>query len=196
MKMITRIRSYGFDPGLRHGMLIRATFDWTSKGSVVLSSFDECFSWPKKHVSEGIGEKSPPVEVYELTKLIIKGMTKVDEYMNHPIGIDFDPVSSFWRSRRLQLVQMGFFIGYMTHAAHALGHPVINLPPHVIRKKFGLKHQTVKEELWDKFIEVVDFEPSAALTEITESPMKSRDIQDALILAWMVAEAKYREVAT
>lgn len=196
MKVIHRIRTYGFDPGLRHGILVRGTFDWTPKGSVVLASLDTCFSWPKKHVSEGIGEKSPPVEVYELTKLLIKGMTTVDEYMNHPVCVDFDPISGFWRSRRLQLTQMGFFMGYFSHAAHALGHPVTFLSPSILRKRFGLKHQTQKEELWDKFIEVVDFEPSSALTEVAESPMKSRDIQDALILAYMVAEARYREVAT
>lgn len=167
---------YGFDPSLRHGVLVGAEFQH-SDGHSVLSNFDIIFQWTKR-THTGIGEKSPTDDVFGLVQLIVASL------MNRPvatIAVDWDPRSIFWRSRKLQNVQLALFIGYFTRAAHQLGYPVVFVNPSEVRSAMGLK-KAEKLVLQDWFMNVVD-------TSRYQSLMADEDTCDATILAYLASRS-------
>lgn len=174
--------AYGFDPAFRHGALVYAEFELDSGAMDKLSHYEIVYSWGKR--SEGIGEDSDPSEVFKLVQRII---TPLKDRSNLPISVDWDPRSVYWRSRKLQVVQLSLMIGYFTRACQTLGFPVIYIKPQEVRKSLGLfKADKESLQLWfSEQCDLSDYE--------NQFTTKNSDFLDAVILAYLVARSIHRK---
>ena len=178
--------AFGFDPSLRHGALVFASFAFPHSGDItqyrVLIDWDDTFSWDKKS-DIAIGMKSPPQAVWRLLEGAIKALAS--DPSHSPVGIDWTIYSATWKGKKLQTAQQAYEVGYFTRAAHCLGHPVIYVTPRSVRDTLGLGRAD-KAEVWTAFRDQVEF------AEHVDLP-KTEDQRDALILAYCVAQATYLE---
>lgn len=169
------VSAYGFDPGLRHGVLTKVEFKIDRGGPVTLSRFSVIYSWNKKS-PRSLGEKSSPKQVFQLALDILRAL---DHHPKGTIGVDWDPRSVFWRGRKLQAIQLAFFMGYLTGTAATLGYPVVYLPPEEVRKRLGLTARNSKESLWETL------SPRIGAEKVTGD--ENSDLQDSIILAYLIA---------
>lgn len=181
--MITeRVTAFGFDPGLRHGALVRATFVPEGRGAI-LSDLCTIFRWDKRNPLS-LGEKSDPKEVFKLTQHMTKLMREQPVY---PLAIDWDPYSVFWRARKLQSVQLALFMGYFSRACHELGVPTVFISPMKVREFLKLPPRAEKEVMQQWFTKSVSITKYPKLVQKTNS-----DIMDSVILAYLASRSMDR----
>jgi hypothetical protein len=191
-------RAYGFDPGLRHGVLVRATFHVTEE-QTKLAQYHVVAMWKKRRKGKGgvegvdwLSEDSTFPQIYNFSNWLIEAMCQFPDYANDPVGIDYTPHSVFWNSRRLQAVTQAFFMGYFARGAQTLGHPVIFMPPSSIRSKAKLSQSAEKSTVWEELINTPN---GFTLPNSVKMPEDS-DTKDALVLAYFVAIANLKRGLT
>ena len=171
------IHTIGIDPGLRHGAVVYAEWEFLDGIDWCLREPQLLYSWTKKH-SVSIGQKSPPQEVYRLANMINQSIAG-NVPKGTPIAIDWSRYSVHYKSRKLQAVQLAFFLGYLARAVQAGGHPVVFFSPHEVRSKMDMGAGD-KAAAWRWFIGQV---------EPIELPTLTEDQQDALILSYVMARS-------
>ena len=182
--------TYGFDPGLRHGKLVKARFRPSRDNRLELIDWELKFSWPQKKSSmapaiaqTGIGLKSPAREIYDLANLLLDSVK--EEGTNYPIGVDYTPNSGYWSRRVMQHIKLAFFMGYTTRTLHTLGWPVIFISPNEVRGHVGLSQKADKQQVWKAYT-------SPGPLRIIKGVPNEEDLQDAILLAAIVAMVKHR----
>lgn len=171
------LTSYGFDPSLNHGALVKSTFLFTCDEVHVVSAV---LSYEWKSKSEALTEKSRPTEVFKLINLMFQGITQND--VGPVIGVDYDDRAAYWTRRPGQVAKLQFLIGYFSCAAHSLGCPVIMISPQNVRRLLELPQKGDKSDTWLTFLARIQ-----GKTRIPADIAYSGDARDALILAYLVA---------
>lgn len=172
--------AYGFDPAFRHGALVYTRFD---KGSDQipnrLAELKVVYAWDKKN---GVGTDAEPIEFFKLAQRIVEPMAHLPIL---PVAIDWNPKSVYWRAAKLQMVQLGLFIGYFTRALHGLGFPVVFINPEQVRRALGSNNpRAKKEEVHGWFSSVCDYSEYASFLN-----RRNTDFIDATILAYLLAQS-------
>ncbi len=129
------VKFYGFDPGLRHGVLLLAEFDEVSKTAKV----DVCFEWKKKDTHLSL--ISTPLEISVFTNTLISKLT--DPAL--ALGIEYDPQNVYMRNHSIQVVIMAFMIGYLSRGAQSRGLPIVYVKPTQLKEYFGISLKEGKE---------------------------------------------------
>lgn len=129
------LKFYGFDPGLRHGVLLLVEFEEESKTAKV----DVCFSWNKKDTHLSL--KSTPLEISVFTNLLIGKLT--DPAL--ALGIEYDPQNVYMRNHSIQVVITAFMIGYLSRGAQSRGLPIVYVKPTQLKEYFGISPKEGKE---------------------------------------------------
>lgn len=184
--------AFGLDPSLRHGALVFATFEFPQGESVsqyrILVDWDDSFSWDKK--SEfAIGMTSPPGAVWALIRQVVRPLRA--DLSRSPVGVDWTIYSATWKGKKLQTAQQAYQVGYLTRAAHSLGHPVVYITPKAVRDNLALPGKADKTQAWDAFTNQVALPAGPSWDDVTAET--TEDQRDALILAYCTALAAYKE---
>lgn len=172
--------AYGFDPAFRHGALVYTNFSIGSRREKDrLTDLKIIYSWGQKN---GVSPKASPTELFRLAQNIVDPLKSIPVL---PIAIDWDPQSVYWRASRIQIVQLGLFLGYLTRAMHDLGFPVVYINPGQVRKAFGSNNARMKkEEIHQWFREFCTYEEYENFLN-----QKNTDYLDATILAYLLARS-------
>lgn len=181
------IRTFGFDPGLRHGVLLSASWDFSTE-PVTIAHYSVIRQWKKPRRKdkgqEGVdwlAEDSVFRNIYQFSNGIVEALIQSPDYYHHPIAVDYTPYSIYWQSRRMQGVTLAFFLGYLTRAFHTLGHPVIFLSPAIVRESSKLPKNAEKADVWKELTTntISGFHGGDLPTD--------EDVRDALILSFLLA---------
>lgn len=173
---------YGFDPGLRHGALVRSVFHFSDeRKSVRLREVQVCFRWHRKSKLT-LTLDSPYEQYHRLGSQVITAMA---DDPGCGVAIDWDRAAIYWSKTGVQLVMMAYFLGYITRGWQTLGHPVILMQPNEVRKGFDLKPKASKEEVWSQFTKTVSVGP--ALSRLLLDSYA--DTMDAVVLSYFIAKA-------
>lgn len=168
---------YGLDPSLRHGQLIKTEWNFPRNG-LPRVIWQPIYDWKKRNPIS-LSVKATPVEIHTLAKEIVQGVDAPGL-----VGIDWDPASISWKSRRDQGIRLAFFMGYLSRVFLGIGCSTIFLTPRVVRETFGLHPRAPKEDVWkvafERFIQNSKLELNS-------------DIRDALILTYVVAWSLHEE---
>lgn len=172
-------QAYGFDPSFRHGALVLAQFQF-GQDKDILTNWNIVYSWSGK--TSGFSPNSPASVVFSIAQQLT---TALKHSPVQPVAIDWEPQSVYWRASRLQVVQLGMFLGYVSHGLHSMGFPTVYLTPTEIRKFARLKNrQAEKSETHVWFRQQVDI---SAFSKFLEG--KNTDFMDATILAYVISRS-------
>jgi len=120
--------SFGIDPSLRHGSVVKVA------GSGELE-FEEVFSWNKKS-KVSIGQTAKMTQIRQLSGAITQAIADTASGKEYVI-VEFDRNSVYWRSGKLQIVTLALFIGFLTAELSQLGFRVSLFKPKEIREFYG-----------------------------------------------------------
>jgi len=172
--------SYGFDPSLRHGALVHASFMF-QVDKAFLASATLIYSWKPSHPLS-LTENSPPSDVFFLIDSIITSFPSLAE--GSIVAIDYDDRAAYWTKRPGQVAKLQFLSGYFAKASHYLGCPTVMLAPSTVRRFLGLPMKGDKVEVWQAFCSVVELG-----SHCPRKILDLEDARDALVLAYIVAAA-------
>lgn len=181
---------YGLDPALRHGSLLRAT--WNFAGKIPeLAEVNEIYKWSQSS-SVSCGVKDDPAQIQRLSMAILRSLK------DHPAGyfsIDWDFNVGISVARKTQLVRMSYFMGYLTRCLQGRGNIVVMFAPLRVRRAFGLKNTAGKTDVF------LSFEKETDLGKYNiwrggrplNNNQSDEDWYDALILSYVMAKAMLQE---
>lgn len=169
--------AFGFDPSFRHGSLILCTFE-----DHRMTDLKVIFSWGRKEV--GIDYKAPITEAYRFCNQILETLPPTNLETVPPIAIDWDPQAVYWRAVKLQMVQMGSIIGYLSRGFLERGYPIAYITPTEVRKHFSISiRNSEKSVVYDQFLSSV----GGTSDILNKYPKKlALDIMDSIILAYLI----------
>lgn len=198
------IRSMGFDPGLRHGSLVSTDFEAsynekTEDVDLNLIRWSILYTWTQKS-PYSLSERCTPNQISILTSQLLNSTLELGIVINPlnnkhqvSIGVDWDPVSVHWHSRKLQMSKLSFFLGYFSAVFHVHGFPCIYVSPTRVRTFFGLSRQSKKQEVWNRITGIVSLDTIKRDPRVQDEMKKDGDIMDAFLLSYLVAkERAYR----
>lgn len=171
------VTTYGFDPALRHGALVRASFH-LSQSRHRLLYFDYIWGWDKRSPLA----LSQACDTNQMAALATEICNQINNYPKGRVGVDWDSGSVFWGTDRLTSVKVSYFLGYCGALLKPLGFQILHIRPDQVRDKFHLVSTVHKKEVASVFKSVVD--TGNALKNIQDP---EGDIIDAIILAYLAA---------
>ncbi len=169
---------YGFDPGFRHGAMTLSSLATNDEGNLAILAVARPFVWKEKS-GLGISEQAAPHEIFSFSEDIVRTLSQL---VKGPVVIDWDPYSVFWRSRKVQSVILGVFIGYISGSLAHRGYYPIVLNPTSVREYFRLPPRAKKEDVHAHFFR------EARLTELGHDELKAlenQDVLDSVILSYV-----------
>lgn len=170
---------YGFDPGLRHGVLLLAEFDEENKSAKV----DICFQWKEK--DEHLSLKSTPLEISLFTHKIVSKLT--DPAI--AFGMEWDPQNVYMRTHRVQVVITAFLMGYLSRGAQSRGIPQVYVTPSQLKSYFGISPKEGKDYMKRTL-------PDFHEWDLPEIIYKDSDCFDAFLVAYFTWRMSNAPVST
>lgn len=209
------VTAYGFDPALRHGCLLRATFEfkfgfWDVEKfgglpdlhdvlpvEVTLKDWKVVFEWTAKSefsIKKGSDAQAMGMLSDQVLRAIHEDYKNQEfkdfprkSHFSHYLPIDFDPNAVYWRGQKIQVVRLSYLMGYLVSSLSwtVPSLEVLMVSPKKVREQLGLRGNSAKEEV----IEV--FQRLLANTEadFTRLTTRKQDRMDALILSFTSARA-------
>ncbi len=181
----------GFDPAFRHGVLLKALFEFGDHNKDRIIATKSIYSWGRK--GDGISFKDKTTDIFKFANTIIDKLPSEEGKTRFPIGIDWEPQSVYWRATKVQVVQMSLFLGYLSRGFMALGYPTVFITPGTVREFFGLKSRRAeKEAVHECFLSHVELVPEVK-AKLNVSKQRAGDYLDSLILAYIMSKATEAE---
>lgn len=180
------IATFGFDPGLRHGAIVHATFDLSPKRHVCLEA-EVVYQWTEKD-EVSLASKSPLLQIAVFVQSgLIPQFTK--PAMN--CGIEFSPSSVYWTRQRGQVVSLAFMLGFLMHGLLAAGLPTTFITVDQLKKAFSISPREGKAYM-ERRIELIEC-PVLRLPKEFNPHEQTDDIFDAFLLAYLTAHLLTRK---
>lgn len=174
------IAAYGLDPSLRHGVLAYTETDASGR----LLRYDQVYQWTAKD-DLSLSRGAEPTAIYELSADILRS---IREHGNRTswFAVDWDPNSVNWKTNKLQIVTLSYFMGYLAQGLHQLSIVPTYYPPNELRRDLGLAKNTDKDSVWNSF----KYNFGHLLGNSLPRPSKQGDEIDAFILAYLTCLAR------
>lgn len=174
---ITRrlVTTYGLDAALRHGVLVRATWevqDDEDPMTAKLITYGIRAEWTQRNATE-----LTPRRIAQLGQLIATGVDKEDQYPR--IGIDWDFAMVFMRGQAHATARVAFLMGYLYNELIDAKTIPVFITPTELRHRLDLPAKAEKELTWTR-LPLPRTQPKG----ITKKAFS--DVQDALILSYLV----------
>lgn len=180
----SEISTYGFDPGLRNGALVYATFR-IDDSRHTLANFRIIHSWKTKD-EDHLSKQATPIEIARFANdRLLSKMT----YPAHMCGVEWEPNSVYWRAQKLQVVTTGLLVGYILRGTQLQGLPQAFFTPAQVKKAFGISPREGKE-YQKRAVEMVGYPTlTYASDDSVMGWLSSRDpdVFDALLIAYLAA---------
>jgi hypothetical protein len=179
IKQVTYI-THGFDPGLRHGAIVRSVFAFTPRKHWLLDIQVE-YSWTVKN--DRLAAKSSQLEI---SRFVESQLASKFSKPSQGVGIEFSANSVYWRAQKSQVVSLAFMLGYLTSSLFRQGLMVSFITVDQLKKAFSIQPKEKKQEYMAKEIQLLDapeFDPRS----FTDVLMQSDDVYDAFLLSYLTA---------
>lgn len=170
-----KIGTYGFDPGLRHAVLLYTLFDFENKRVEA----EIAHQWTKKDPHLSIS--STPLEISAFTQGIIKKVTEPAM----AVGIEWDMNSVYMRTQKVQVVVTSFMIGYLSRGIQAKGFPMIFMTPAQLKGYFSIPPRDDKKTYMAR--PLYDFQS----WELPKLIYKDPDCYDAFLISYFTLKAAH-----
>lgn len=177
---MNEVSCYGFDPGLRNGALVYATF-FLNDTEHRLLDLKVIHSWKTKD-DDHLSKQATPVEIARFAN------DKLLCCMSYPAyicGVEWEPTSVYWRAQKTQVVTTALLIGYLLRGTQVQGLPSAFFSPAQIKKAFGIAPREGKD-YQRRSIQMVDH-PALVIDSSTGIPQKDPDVFDGLLIAYLAA---------
>ena len=161
------MRAYGFDPGLRHGVLLLADFDEKAQKAKV----EVCYQWTKK--DDHLSMQATPLDLAIFTDKIIGKLTEPAL----GLGIEWDSKSVYMKTHKVQVVVTSFMIGYLSRGAQARGLPLVFVTPAQLKSYFGISNKEGKDYM-NRMI------PDLYGWDLPDTIYKDSDVFDAFLISY------------
>lgn len=172
-------RVYGFDPGLRHGVLLLSEFDEASRKVGV----EICFQWTKKE--DHLSLQSTPLELAVFTNKLIGKLT--DPAL--ALGIEWDSKSVYMRTHKVQVVVTSFMVGYLSRGAASQGLPLVYITPSQLKQYFGISPKEGKEYINRVLPDLVGW-------QLPDVIYKDADCFDAFLISFFTWRMSHESIPT
>jgi hypothetical protein len=172
----TSVTTYGLDASLAHGALVQATWDLRSSPHRLLS-YRVLHEWKLEAVAQ-----MSPARISQLAESIIWGIP--GKALMPRVGMDFDFDSVFFKGKAGPVMRVSFLMGAVYHGYISRKVIPVVLKPIEVRRALGLKHTAKKEDVWVAVDHII---PNTRPPGLTKDAWF--DLQDALVLAYLVATA-------
>lgn len=194
-----RIKTLGLDAGLRHGALVSTEFLVTLNKAhddinLKLMDHEILYTWDKKSpfsLSQEASGNQISALCLELVRAIASQGVMIKngaiKRQNISIALDWDPMSIHWASRKLQMVKMSYFIGYISSMLQMHGYPVVYISPANARELLGLPPRSEKSILWNKIQPIPGVSTFMEVPQVVKDISKEGDLMDAFLLSYLIA---------
>ncbi len=135
---------FGGDLSLNHGAIVRLVYNHTDD---LIASIDEVHRWDKKDKSK-LTLKSTPKEILEKADTIKYAIFhRFPKDVGETLVVDWSPQSVYWRTRKIQIVQMSLFMGMLFATKPDYNISVDFVSASDLRSFWGLPSNVSKEKL-------------------------------------------------